>query len=235
VLTNSDFTVSLVRRYYGREALVCRLGVDSAGLIPAEALGSYILSVGALETHKGFDFLVRSIARLSASTRPDLAIVANYANPGVRLDLERLAKRLGVRLHLKIGVSEAELVRLYQGAALLAYAPHEEPFGLAVLEAMACGLPVVAVGEGGVRETVRHGENGLLTPRDEEQFSAALKSLLANQELALTLGGEGRRIATSEWAWDAAARRLESHLRQAAMTAGTAPAAISADRAPETG
>lgn len=217
VLTNSQFTASLIQRYYGREARVCRLGVDAAVLHPGEsAPGSYVLSVGALEPHKGFDFIVRSVALLPENSRPGLMIVANYVNPGVETDLRRLAESLSVRLYLEVGLTDHELLARYQGARVFAYAPHEEPFGLAALEAMACGLPVVAVAEGGVLESVYPGENGLLSARLESDFAAALAQVLTDDGLRSALGQRGRRLAITDWTWEAAALRLEAHLNEAA-------------------
>jgi len=217
VVTNSHFTASLVQRHYDREAQVCRLGVDTAALQPGTSSHrNYVLSVGALEPHKGFDFVVRSVGLLPETSRPELVIVANYVNPGVESDLRRLAASHAVELRLAVGVTHQELVSLYQGARVFAYAPHEEPFGLAALEAMACGLPVVAVAEGGVIESVRQSENGLLTARRETDFAEALAQVLSDDALARELGESGRRLATAEWSWKAASQRLEAHLRETA-------------------
>src|SRR5207302_131294 len=79
--------------------------------------------------------------------------------------LHRLARGQDVQLEVLVGISTERLVRLYQGARVFLYAPHQEPFGLAVLEAMACARPVVAVAEGGPMESVEHEVTGLLTPR----------------------------------------------------------------------
>ncbi len=220
VLTNSRFTAGVVERYYGRAADVCRLGVDADRFHPNNTHGDYLLSVGALEPHKGFDFLVRSVAKLPERSRPELVIVGNYANPGVARNLERLAAEREVRLSLRVGLDEDELVRAYQKARAFAYAPHEEPFGLAVLEAMACGLPVVAVAEGGVVESVRPGVTGLATARQEEEFADALSRVLSDPDLARSMGREGRRLAETEWTWEAAGQRLEVALAEAAESNG---------------
>jgi glycosyltransferase involved in cell wall biosynthesis len=228
VLTNSRFTADLIGRYYGREATVCQLGVDAERFHPADASrGDYVLSVGALEPHKGFDFLIRSVGLLPRESRPELRIVANYVNPGVATDLRRLAEAHGVSLSVMEAVAEDELVAQYQQARVFAYAPHEEPFGLAVLEAMACGVPVVAVAEGGVMESVRSGESGIVTSRDEQAFADALSRVIADRELAQSFGAAGRRLAVTDWTWDAAGRRLESHLADVARVDSDVPHALS--------
>lgn len=217
VLTNSLFTAGVIEKYYGGRAQVCRLGVDAGRFQPSADCGrDYVLSVGALEPHKGFDFVVRSIALLPNETRPELVIVANYVNPGVATNLQRLADQHGVTMRLMEAVTEDDLAALYREARVFAYAPYEEPFGLAVLEAMASGIPVVAVAEGGVVESVRPGASGLLTDRREHLFAEALSRVLLDDDLARSMGNEGRRLAATGWTWEAAGRRLEAHLEEAA-------------------
>ncbi len=212
VLTNSRFTATLIDRYYGRPAEVCGLGVDPLRFQPGGRRGDYVLSVGAIDNHKGFDFLVEALALLPAASRPRLVLAGNYANPGVADHLRRLADRGGVGLTQRVGITDDELAAVYAGAAAFVYASHDEPFGLAVLEAMASGLPVVAVAEGGVVESVVPGETGRLVARDPGAFAGALSEVLADATLARTLGEAGRRRVESEWTWDAAARRLERAL-----------------------
>lgn len=221
LLTNSHFTASLIEAYYGRRAHVCHLGVDARRFqSDARGRGAYVLSVGAIDHHKGFDLLVEAVGLLPPGDRPELVIVGNAATPGVADHLRRLAVRRAVTLRMRVGVSDADLAAIYAGARLFAYAPHEEPFGLAVLEAMASGLPVVAVSEGGVQDSVLPGVTGLIVPRNAAAFAAAIGRVLADDAYAAALGRAGRRLATTDWTWDAAARRVEEAL--AGLAAGRA-------------
>ena len=83
-----------------------------------------------------------------------------------------------------------------------------EPFGLAPLEAMACGLPVVAVKEGGVRETVVDGVTGFLTQRDPEEFAECIRQLLENHNLRRQFGEQAREHVRAFWTWERAAQDL---------------------------
>ena len=97
------------------------------------------------------------------------------------------------------------------------YVPRLEPFGLAPLEASACGTPVVAVAEGGIRESLTHMESALLIPgRDPVALGRAVLSLLDNPELAIRLGERGRESVRTNWTWDAAIDRLEGYLQSTA-------------------
>jgi glycosyltransferase involved in cell wall biosynthesis len=91
------------------------------------------------------------------------------------------------------------------------YAPRLEPFGLAPLEANACGLPVIAVPEGGVRETILDGVNGWLVP-DENAMATVLERLLKNPEEARRLGENGIALVDERWSMEAAIDRLENVL-----------------------
>lgn len=213
VLTNSEYTRGIIGKYYGRDATVCRLGVDTEHFSPgAGPRERYIVSVGAIEPHKGHDFLVRAIGRMTPELRPRLVIIGNTDDAGLGRRLEALANDLGVQLELSVRASERELVATLRRASAFVYAPHGEPFGLAVLEAMACGLPVVAVAEAGPLETVRDGDTGLLASRDEGSFAKALARVLTDSSLRHRLGARARREVELNWSWDAAAERLEGEL-----------------------
>lgn len=125
------------------------------------------------------------------------------------------------------GVSDDQLVELYNQARVTLYAPVREPFGLVPLEAMACATPVVAVQEGGIPETVLSGQTGLLVPRDPQQFAAAVQRLLADPELAAAYGQAGRQQVLLHWTWEQAAQTVEQHLTAVARPRG-APSAIQA-------
>jgi len=92
------------------------------------------------------------------------------------------------------------------------YAPRLEPFGYAPLEASACGLPVVGVREGGVRETVNHGHTGYLADAEPASMGDALAKILSNPDLGRRLGANGRRWVAERWSTEHLTARLEAHL-----------------------
>jgi glycosyltransferase involved in cell wall biosynthesis len=216
VITNSSFTKDLIREVYGIEATVCPYGVELPPYVPARRK-DYVLSVGELEVRKGFDFVLDSLAKLP--DRPPLHIVANGGNPRVREALEAQARRLGVGLTIRILPPQSELAREYREAAVFVYGAREEALGLAPLEAMASGTPVVAVAEGGVRETVRDGVSGFLVERQAERFGARLAQLLHSPELRDRMGAAGRAAIEEHWTWPLRALALERELLALARTA----------------
>ncbi|HEY8172404.1 MAG TPA: glycosyltransferase family 4 protein, partial [Dehalococcoidia bacterium] len=221
VLTNSRYTQSRILSIYGVNATVCPPGVHTPEVddaVPADS--TYVLSVGALEPHKAFDFLIDALSLIPAATRPALHVVANDQNAGYRRVLQRKARAAGVELSIRFRIPDTELAREYAGAALFVFAAHDEPLGLSPLEAMSHGLAVLAVGEGGVRETVDDGVTGILTPRSPQYFAQRLYELLDSREYARQLGMRGRQRVQNDWSWQARGACLASHLEQIAQGAG---------------
>ncbi len=213
ILTNSIYTHETIMRAYGRRARVVYHGVDTARFrrtgVQKERV---VLSVGAMLPAKGFDFVISALGRIPENRRPGLVIVSDRGYGAYRRLLEAHAQRNAVALTVLSRVSDDELVGWYNRASLLAYAPYLEPFGLAALEAMACGTPVVAVAEGGTRESVRGGETGILTPRDEAAFAAAVERVMTDARLAERLAGAASDDVSRHWTWAASAERLEAAL-----------------------
>lgn len=218
VLVNSKFMREVVSQIYGVEAVVSYHGIDTDMFHSLDLKReNFVFSVGSLTPMKGFDLIVQAVAEIPAEKRPALIIANNFQNPPEKAYIEQLASDLDVDLQLKKNVSDEALVSLYNRAGVVAYTPHNEPFGLVPLEAMACAAPVVAVREGGVMETVISGENGLLADRDPRAFARALSQILDNAELAARFGQNGRQCVKQHWTWDTAVAAIEDHLQQAAF------------------
>jgi glycosyltransferase involved in cell wall biosynthesis len=213
VLVNSHYSRETLYRTYGIFAHVAYLGVDTEKFRP---LGlpreNFVLSVGALNPRKGFDFLIESLAFLEASQRPQLVIVSNFQDARERQFLEKLATEKQVRVTFKAMIPDEDLVRLYNQAQLTLYAPIMEPFGFVPLESMACGTPVVGVREAGVRETVRDGVTGVLTEREPRLMAVAIRDLLNAPALITEYSAKARKNTVTHWSWEHAITTLEHFL-----------------------
>ena len=126
-----------------------------------------------------------------------------------RRKLEELISSLGIRDHVWwLGVlPQGELPRYYGAADVFVLPSRYELFGIVMLEAMACGVPVVATRFGGPAEVIAHGETGFLVdPTDPEELAGAIEALLSNPELRREMGRRTRRAAEERYSWTASAR-----------------------------
>jgi glycosyltransferase involved in cell wall biosynthesis len=126
--------------------------------------------------------------------------------------VEAGAQAAGVHVDFRFRVPEEELVRLYNGARLVVYAPYDEPFGFVPLEAMACARPVLGVAEGGIPETVVEGETGFLAPRDPAAFASRAAELLRNRERTEEVAASALPIVRERWSWERSVAGLEQLL-----------------------
>lgn len=151
-----------------------------------------ILFLGRLNEKKGLlDLLAAMPAVVAACPKARLVL----AGDGERAMLEDEAARLGVAAAVEFPgwVDGAYKARLLAEASLLVLPSHFEAFGVAVLEAMAWGKPVVATRVGGIPEVLEDGVHGLLVPpHDPPALAAALQSLLADRQLGLRMGLAGK-------------------------------------------
>ena len=176
----------------------------------------YILCLSRIDSNKGHDLLLNAfdIVRKSLSDI-DLVIAGGSPNPQQR-ELDIFAtmrsiideKAMEGRVHIIGYVPDEDMAPLYQQAELFVLPSLFEPFGMTVLEAMACGTAVVASKFGGIRNVVTTGENGvLIDPSDPEEFSQAIVSILSDSKLAGRLADEGRNTIQRSYSWEAIADR----------------------------
>jgi glycosyltransferase involved in cell wall biosynthesis len=218
ILVNSYFSRESVLRAYGVEAKVCYLGVDTT-LFRNLGLDRerFVVGLGSFDSVKGIDLAVKAVALLP-EPRPPLVWIANSGNEAYEKMIRELASSLGVELRVQLAVSDAELVATLNKAALLLYTSRLEPFGFAPLEANACGLPVVGIAEGGIRETVKNQVNGFLVDPDAESVARAANQLLQDSALARRMGEQAALDVQRNWNVEGSVDRLETILLQVVST-----------------
>jgi glycosyltransferase involved in cell wall biosynthesis len=169
--------------------------------------GPLVLYVGGISPHKNLQALLQARARMDRACH--VAIVGDYQDDafhGCYEELVALRSRLGLDAAVTFTgfVPNPDLVALYSAATLLVLPSFEEGFGLPVVEAMACGLPVAASRRGSLPEVL--GSAGLLfDPLDAGDIASAIVRLLDDPELRARLSAEGLRRAQA-FSWEAAAR-----------------------------
>jgi glycosyltransferase involved in cell wall biosynthesis len=232
VATCSDEVFELLRMGADRRRItVVPCGVDRARFGPdgpaePRTPGRHrIVAACRLVARKGIDDAVRALVglpdtELHVAGGPDASQLA--LDPEARR-LRALAEQLGVadRLVLRGRVSREQLPALLRSADAVVCVPWYEPFGIVPLEAMACGVPVVATAVGGQIDSVVHGVTGVhVPPRDPEALAAALRALLADPARAAALGEAGVRRVRRRYGFDRIATATARVYQQLAPSAG---------------
>jgi glycosyltransferase involved in cell wall biosynthesis len=226
----------LVHRLFDRFLAVSRFSAQLLGAPPARTQVIYggadprrfspgaaadrdgVLFVGRLTPHKGIDRLVRA---LPAGAALRIAGSGGHDPRPPERDYPALLRRLaqGRDVTFLGPVPDSELPELYRRAAVLAlpsvdrtcygrHVPVSELLGLAALEAMASGIPVVASRIGGLAEVVVDGETGFLVqPGDTAALGDRLARLLSDRRLAARLGANARDLVVERFTWRACAER----------------------------
>jgi D-inositol-3-phosphate glycosyltransferase len=152
-----------------------------------------LVVVSRLVERKGIEYVIRALPAL-----PDVELVVAGGGEAGELSsdpearrLQAIAREIGVaaRVDFRGGMEREALPALYRSADAVCATPWYEPFGMVPLEAMACGVPVVASAVGGLVDTVVHGKTGLhVPPRSEDAIAQAVRQLLADEQWREALG-----------------------------------------------
>jgi glycosyltransferase involved in cell wall biosynthesis len=209
-VANSHTTAERVHRYLGREATVLHPPVELDRFAPGRTVGDYYVVLAELMAHKRIDVAVEAFSRLG------LPLVVIGDGPGGR----RLRRIAAPNVSFTGRVSDERVAELLGSARALVVTAVEE-FGIAAVEALAAGRPVIAFGEGGVRESVEPGVTGVFYERnDPASLAAAVRGFDA--------------LAVDPAACRAAAERFSVERFQARLAAIVA-AAVSDERPPRPG
>lgn len=174
----------------------------------------WLLAVGMMregDKRRSYGVLARALARLPDRPWRLLAVGDGPARAAVA----GLYDGFGDRVRFTGAVAAEDLAALYAAADLMVWPAVNEAYGMALLEAQAAGLPVVAGRTGGVPDVVRDGVTGLLVPvGDDTALAAAVGSLLDDAERRRIMGGAASRIAAAEHGFAAAAATLDDLVRR---------------------
>lgn len=156
-----------------------------------------VMQVGRLEKRKGTDLLVRAMSKVwQRFPETDVYLLGNEAELTREQLLELVPARHRERVIFPGFVAHEVLPNYYRNASVYVTPTQYETFGYTVLEAMACGKPVVASDVGAIHELVENGETGLLVPfGDVESLATSIESILADPKRATEMGIAGRQKA----------------------------------------
>ncbi|MEZ0092690.1 glycosyltransferase family 4 protein [Streptacidiphilus sp. EB129] len=207
VVCSSDYVAADLPRLFGGRATTVSPGVDldrfTSGPVPAEPRIAFVGSLDRATSYKGLAELLRTAAVLAAD-RPDLRVEVVGSGSAAE-EYRALARQLGIGGQVVFSgrLEGEELAAAYRRARVLALPTSYDSFPSVLVEAMACGRPVVTTPVGGIPSLVTDRVNGLLVPvGDGPALAGALCSVLDDDALAGALGAAGRALVSRELSWD---------------------------------
>jgi glycosyltransferase involved in cell wall biosynthesis len=205
VIVTSETTKNLLVSQYGvapGAVAVVRPGNDRITIVDKSGEGLSLLAVGSIVPRKGYDVLVAALAMLK--DLPWSLTIAGEARDGaaaaqLHADIERHG--LQSRIALAGAVSHGKLAGLYAGADIFVLASRFEGYGMALADAIAYGLPVVATRAGAIPEAVAPDASILVPPDDPAAFATALRELIGSRSERTRLAANARRAASQLPSW----------------------------------
>jgi glycosyltransferase involved in cell wall biosynthesis len=203
VLSNSYYSYESIYKAYGIVSNICYLGVDTS-LFKFLNLNqkNQIIMVGALSQEKGQLYVLESLSLLKKEERPLMIMVANRHNKQYYYEIIKIAKELDIKIKILKNIPDKKLVELYNESIATICFAKVEPLGLTVLESFACGTPVIAVKEGGYRETVLNNKNGYLVNRNRKELSIVIRKLANNPSQRKKFSNYSIEYIKKYWTWD---------------------------------
>lgn len=185
VLANSNYSKEFINKSYGRQAMVCYLGVDTDLFKPQNLDKSIdVLFIG--NKNSGYNLLNK--------------LPGFFEN--------KLKIRAMFRENDQSCITDKELAEIYNKSKVLVALNHNEPFGLIPLEAMACGTPVIAVKEGGYKESIVDNKTGFLIPRNSKYLCEKISQIINNEKMRTEMGENARRNILQNWTWNKSVDRF---------------------------
>lgn len=181
VLANSEFSRDNIYNAYGINAKVCYLGVDTDKFYHMNVKKIYdLLFIGDKSSVEGYDLL----------------------DAALNLYKKRLSVEYVIRNEYGESIGEDDLVKKINQSKIVLALSQNEPFGLIPVEAMSCGVAVIAVSEGGLRESVVDGVTGFLVKREKLELKEKIELLLKNDSLRNKLGKNSRERILAKFTWE---------------------------------
>lgn len=184
ILVNSKFSKEFVEKSYDISANVCYLGVDVSVFRP-------------LNIDKYYDVLF--IGNKDSSYKLLIDAIKFFKQ---KIKIKTIFREKGQ------SITDKELVIAYNKSKVLVALNRNEPFGLIPLEAMACGTPVIAAGEGGYNESIIDNKTGFLISRNPKELYDKINKIINNKKLRQEMGKNARENIMKNWTWDKSVERF---------------------------
>lgn len=188
VLVNSKFSKNKIDRIYNKKTLVCYLGVDTEKYINKLVKKEYdLIFVGQKDNIEGYNLLTQYLD-LYGAVKPIVKFISRNDKGS--------------------GIAEGDLIKAYGKSKIALCLSVNEPFGLTAIEAMSCRVPVVAVEEGGFKESVLNNKTGYLIKRNPYDLKTKIDFLLQNNKARNEMGLSARKHVIEKFTWKKSVSRF---------------------------
>ena len=222
VIVDTEYVAEQIKHLHSKRKIshlpwmyVVPQGIQSQYLqvSPQKATTPTILSVGSISQRKGHLLLIKAFAMVHKTIPSAKLIIAGTLTEEAYYHLlQNEIERLGLQqsIELLTNIPQEQLLEQYQKATVFALHSQEESQGIALVEAMATGLPVVSTLVGGIPFVVKNGDTGLLSKYGEiDSFASNLTELLTNENLRTKMS-QSARLTAQSYAWSEIAETIET-------------------------
>ncbi len=186
VVVNSNFSKKIIDEAYSVNSVVVYPGINTREYQEGKKVTkeNQVICIGAINKIKNQYFLVEVLAKVEKNIRPTLMLLGNGFNAEYLELIRNKAKLLGVRVKVKINVSNIDKIKELHKSKVFMYSPISEPFGIVVEEALAAGLPILTCSQGGGYSEVIDSKNGIILDTfDPLIWSKNLVGLLSDNNI----------------------------------------------------
>lgn len=215
IFVNSLYSRESVKRAYGLDSAVCYLGVNELIFSPNEALDkkSFVVGMGRISSAKSPETAISALSLISPDRRPSLIWISNDPVYDHLEKLVKFAVERKVDFKPLINIDDSEIVNVLSEASVMICTSRLEPFGLAPVEANMCGTAVIAVREGGFRESIVNNVNGFLVDDGNlSDMAGLIEKFCSDLKYSADMGKKAREYAITNWNFSAMADNIENAL-----------------------
>ncbi len=189
IIFNSNYTRRQFKKIYGVDGDVVHCGVNVKQFFPKKIKKEFdLLFIGSFDKLDGYPFFRKTIENMELSPKIRAVVFENE------------------------WLSDYELINVYRKSKILISVSYKEPMGMVPLEAMSCGVPVIAVDEAGHQETIVDSKTGYLLNRNAKIFAQKIDGLLRNENIIKKMGMNARKEMVERWDWKIKGKELEKLL-----------------------
>ncbi len=206
-----------IKKYLHRESDIIYPGITPSHY-KNEGCKKYFFYPSRITPEKRFELAIEAFRKSGLHNKGYKLIIAGSLIQGRgehQAYYEKISKLLNGFGEIKLNVTYLELIELYSKCTAVLFTPIDEDFGIIPLEAMASEKPVIAIDEGGPRETILHEKTGFLC-KDTDEMATCMNLLVNDPSLVEKMGKAGKKHVKANFSWEVFFEKYDKSLKEAA-------------------